>query len=89
MPRKSKFSDAQIIGAVKEVEGGATAVEVARKVGVSTETLSRWRAKFGGMTVSEAQEKRRLEDENRKLRSLVAQYALEVESMRVVLGKKW
>ena len=87
MSRKSKFSDAQIIAAVKEVKGGSTMIEVARRVGVSTETLSRWRAKFGG--VSESQEKRRLEDENRKLRSLVAQYALEVESMKVVLGKKW
>ena len=56
---------------------------------MSTETVSRWRAKFGGMSVTEAQDKRRLEDENRKLRSLVAQYALENESLKVALGKEW
>jgi len=89
MGRKSKFSDAQIIGFIKEIEAGAKASEVARRVGVSLETMSRWRAKFGGMSVSDAQDKRRLEDENRRLRSLVAQYALEVDSLKHVLGKKW
>ena len=89
MARKSKFSEAEIIGAIRDIEGGATQTEVARRMGVSTQTMQRWRAKYGGMTVSEAQDKRRLEDENRKLRSLVAQYALENESMRVALGKKW
>jgi putative transposase len=89
MPRKSKFSEAEIIGAIKEIEGGATQTEVGRRLGVSQQTMQRWRTKYGGMTVSEAQDKRRLEDENRKLRSLVAQYALEIESMKVVLGKKW
>ena len=89
MARKSKFSDAQIIGAIKEVEAGTSAKEVARKMGVSYETMNRWRARFGGMTVSEAQEKRRLEDENTRLRRLVAQFALEVDSLKVALGKKW
>lgn len=89
MARKSKFSDAQIIGAIKEVEAGATAKEVSRKMGVSYETLNRWRAKFGGMEVTEAQEKRRLEDENTKLKRIVAQYALEIDSLKWALGKKW
>ncbi len=89
MARKSKFSDAQIIGAIKEVEAGASAKEIARKMGVSYETMNRWRARFGGMTVSEAQEKRRLEDENSKLKRIVAQYALEIDSLKVALGKKW
>ena len=89
MGRKSKFSDAQIIGFIKELEGGAKVTEVARRVGVSTETMSRWRAKFGGMSVSDAQDKRRLEDENRRLRGLGAQYALEIDSLKHVLGKKW
>jgi len=87
--RKSKFSDAQIIAAIKEVEAGATAKDVARKMGVSSETMGRWRAKFGGMDVSEAQEKRRLEDENRRLRELVAKYALELQAVKDALGKKW
>ena len=89
MPRKSKFSEAEIIGAIKEIEAGAKQTEVARRIGVSQQTMMRWRAKYGGMTVSEAQDKRRLEDENRRLRGLVAQYALEVDSLKVALGKKW
>jgi putative transposase len=89
MARKSKFSDAQIIGAIKEVEGGATAKDVARKMGVSYETFNRWKAKYGGMNVSEAQEKRRLEEENAKLRKLVAQFALDIDTLKVALGKKW
>jgi putative transposase len=89
MGRKSKFSEADIIGAIRDIEGGTSQTEVARRMGVSTQTMQRWRAKYGGMTVSEAQEKRRMEDENRKLRSLVAQYALENESLKVALGKKW
>jgi putative transposase len=52
------------------------------------QTVQRWRAKYSGMSVPEVQEKRRLEEENRKLRSLVVQYALEVESIRIALGKK-
>ncbi len=89
MGRKSKFSEADIIGAIREIEGGAAQTEVSRRMGVSAQTMARWRAKYGGMTVSEAQEKRRIEDENRKLRSLIAQYALENESLKVALGKKW
>ncbi len=89
MPRKSKFSEAEIIGAIKEIEGGAKQTEVSRRIGVSQQTMMRWRAKYGGMTVNEAQEKRRLEDENRRLRSLVAQYALENDSLKAALGKKW
>jgi putative transposase len=89
MPRKSKFSDAQIIAAIKEVEAGATAKDVARKMGVSYETFNRWKAKYGGMNVSEAQEKRRLEEENAKLRKLVAQFALDIDTLKVALGKQW
>jgi putative transposase len=51
--------------------------------------VSRWRAKFGGMSVSDAQDKRRLEDENRRLKGLLAQYVMEVDSLKVALGKKW
>jgi putative transposase len=51
--------------------------------------MSRWRSKYGGMSVSDAQEKRRLEEENRKLRGLVAQYALDNESLKAALGRRW
>jgi putative transposase len=89
MGRKSKFSDAQIIGFIKEIEGGATGASIARREGVSLETMSRWRAKYGGMSVSDAQDKRRLEDENRRLKGLLAQYVMEVDSLKAALGKKW
>lgn len=89
MSRKSKFSEAEIIGAIKEIEGGATSTETARKYGVSLNTMQRWRARFGGMTVSEAQDKRRLEDENARLRRLVASYALDIDALKAALGKKW
>jgi len=89
MGRRSKFSEAEIIGAIKEIEAGAKQTEVCRRMGVSQQTMLRWRSKYGGMTVSDAQDKRRLEDENRRLRGLVAQYALEIDSLKHVLGKKW
>jgi len=89
MARKSKFSEAQIIGAIKEVEGGLSPKDVARKMGVSYETLNRWKQKYSGMTVPEAKEKKRLEEENTKLRKLVAQFALEIDSLKVALGKDW
>ena len=89
MGRKSKFSEAEIIGAIKEIEAGAKQTEVCRRIGVTQQTMLRWRAKYGGMTVSDAQDKRRLEDENRRLRGLVAQYALEIDSLKHVLGKRW
>jgi putative transposase len=89
MGRKSSFSEAQIIAAIREVEGGAKVGEVARKVGVSLQTMTRWRARFSGMSVPEAKEKRRLEEENAKLKKLVAQFAMEVDSLKSALGKKW
>ena len=89
MGRQSKFSETDIIAAVREIEAGATQSEVSRRLGVSKQTLLRWRQKYSGMTVAEAKEKRRLEDENGRLKKLVAQYALEVDSLKVALGKKW
>jgi putative transposase len=89
MPRRNKFSDAEIIAAIKEIEAGATVTQTARKLGVSMQTMLRYRAKFGGMEVSEVQEKRRLEEENRRLSRLVTKYALENEALKEALGKKW
>ena len=68
---------------------GAKVGEVARKVGVSLQTMARWRARFSGMTAAEAKEKRRLEEENAKLKRIVAQYAMEIDTLKVCLGKKW
>lgn len=89
MAKKSKFTDAQIIAYVKEVEGGAAVAEVSRRAGVAINTLQRWRAKFGGLEVSEAQEKRRLEEENRRLKQIVADLSLDNQALKAALGKKW
>jgi putative transposase len=89
MGRRSNFSEEQIVAAVQEIERGARQTDVARKCGVTTQTMIRWRAKYGGMTVSEAKDKKRLEDENRRLRQLVAQYALDNDALKAALGKKW
>jgi putative transposase len=89
MGRKSQFTEAQIITAIREVEGGAKVGDVARKVGVSLQTMARWRERFSGMTVPEAKEKRRLEEENARLKKLVAQFAMEIDSLKAALGKRW
>jgi putative transposase len=65
MARKSNFSEKQILDAVHEVEAGAKQADVARKVGITTQTLMRWRAKYSGTTANEAAERKRVEDENR------------------------
>ncbi len=89
MGRKSTFSEAQIVAAIREVEGGAKVGEVARKVGVSLQTMARWRARYSGMSVPDMKEKKRLEEENAKLKKLVAQFAMEIDTLKVCLGKKW
>ena len=89
MPRKSSFTDEQIIRALRDVDAGATPTEVARRVGVTPQTLARWRAKFGGMEVSDAKRLRSLEDENAKLKKLLADQMLDNAALKAVLGKKW
>ena len=80
MPRKSQFTEEQIIRALKEVEAGATGTEVCRRLGVSEQTFYRWKAKFGGMDVSDAQRLKALEEENRKLKLLLAEQRLDVQT---------
>ena len=89
MGRKSKLSEAQIITAIGEIEAGATATEIARRSGVSLQTMLRWKTKYSGMTVTEAKDKKRLEDENGRLKKLVAQFVMEIDSLKSALGKKW
>ena len=78
--RKSRFTEAQIIGILKQAEGGAKVDDLAREHGVSTQTIYNWRAKFGGLDVSEARRLRELEEENRRLKKLVADLSLEASS---------
>jgi putative transposase len=87
--KQSRFTEAQVIGILKEHEGGIKAADLARKHGVSQHTIFRWKAKYGGMTVSEAQRLKQLEDENRRLKHLVADLTLDNQALKAVLGKKW
>jgi putative transposase len=87
--KKSRFTEAQVIGILKEGEAGAKAPELARKHGISEHTFYRWKAKYGGMTVSETQRLKQLEDENRRLKHLVADLTLDNQALKAVLGKKW
>ncbi len=89
MPRKAKFTDEQIVRAVREVEAGTTQGDVARRLGVSQQTVYRWKERFGGMDVSEARRLRPLEDENARLKKLPADVMLDKEVLQTALAKKW
>ena len=84
---RSKHTEAQIIGAVKQVEAGRKADEVAREVGVSTHTIYAWKQKYGGMDVAEAQELKALRDENSRLKKLVADLPLDKDALQFVIKK--
>lgn len=87
--RTSRFTTEQMIGVLKEHEAGLKIAELCRKHGISEQTFHRWKAKFGGMEVSEAKRLKSLEDENRRLKQMVADQALEIQAIKAVLGKKW
>ncbi len=84
---KRRYTDEQIIGILKEHEAGITARELCRKHGMSDATFYKWKAKFSGMDVSEARRLRALEDENRKLKRLVADLSLDKMALEEVLKK--
>ena len=84
---KSRHTEAQMIGALKQLEAGRKAEDVAREVGVSKHTIYAWKAKYGGMDVSQAQEAKQLRDENTKLRKLVADLSLDKEALQSVIRK--
>ena len=86
---KKRYSDEQIIKAIKEHEAGAKVDDICRSLGISSGTFYNWRSKFAGMEVNEAKRLRELESENNKLERLLADKLLEVEAMKDVLSKKW
>ena len=87
--KKKRFTEDQIIGILREQEAGAKVGDLARKYAVSEATLYNWKAKYGGMDVSEAKRLKALEDENAKLKKLLADQMLEAAALRELLGKKW
>jgi putative transposase len=87
--RPSRFTEEQIIGMLKEQEGGAAAVDVCRKHGISSATFYKFKAKYGGMDVSDARRLKTLEDENARLKKLLAEQMLDNAILKDVAAKKW
>lgn len=87
--RKSRFSEEQIIRILKEHAAGLSASDVCRKHGISDATFYKWRSRFGGMEVSDARKLKALEDENRKLKKLLAESVLDVSTLKEMLGKNF
>ena len=87
--KRARFTEEQIIAVLKEHETGVKTTDLARKHGVSEATLYNWKAKFGGMDVLEAKRLRQLEDENAKLKKLLAEQMLDAAALRELLSKKW
>jgi putative transposase len=87
--KRTRFTEEQIIGLLKEAEAGAKTAELARRHGVSEATIYNWKAKYGGLEVSEAKRLRSLEDENAKLKRLLADTMLDNAALKDLLAKKW
>jgi putative transposase len=87
--KKSRYKEEQIIAVLKEVDAGAKLQDVIRRLGVSEQTYYRWKAKYGGMEVNDAKKLRALEDENRRLKQMVADQALDLQALKAVVANKW
>jgi putative transposase len=87
--RKSRFKEEQIVAVLKEAEAGVPVGELCRRLGVSEGTFYRWKAKYGGMDKNEARRLKTQEEENGRLKKIVAQQALDIDALKAVLSKKW
>jgi len=87
--KKSRFTDEQIIGMIKEQEAGSSTADVCRKYGISSASFYKYKAKFGGLDVLDARKLKALEDENAKLKKLLAEQMLDNAMLRDVNSKKW
>ena len=87
--KRSRFSEEQIIGILKEHQAGLSPAERCRKHGISDATFYTWRSKYGGMEVSDAKKLKALDEENRKLKKLLAESMLDQAALKELLTKKW
>jgi len=87
--KRSRFSEEQIIGILREQEQGMKTADVCRRHGISEGTFYKWKAKFGGLEVSEAKRLKALEDENRRLKNLLADAHLDIAMLKDINSKKW
>lgn len=87
--KKARFTEEQIIGVLREHEAGAKTADLGRKYGVSEATIYNWKSRYGGMDVSEARRLKALEEENARLKKLLADTMLDAAAMRELLSKKW
>lgn len=87
--KKSRFTDSQIIGVLKQAEGGAPVPELCREHGISSATFYKWRSRYGGMDVSMVARMKELEEENRRLKKMYADAQLSADLLKEALAKKW
>jgi putative transposase len=87
--KRSTFSDEQILAIVKEGEAGRKVADLCRTHGITEQTYYRWKSKYGGLELSEMQRLKQLEDENRRLKQIVAEQTLDLQAMKAVIAKKW
>ena len=87
--RTSRFTNEQIVQALRQAESGTAVVEICRKMGITETTFYRWKRRFAGLDVGEVRELKQLREENRKLKQLVADLSLDKTILREALGKKW
>jgi putative transposase len=87
--RRSRFTEAEIVGVLKEAEAGAKVGELCRRVGIAETTFYRWRKRYGGLEVDQAKKLKAVEEENRRLKRLVADQALNIQVLKDALGKEW
>ena len=87
--KRSRFTEEQIIAVLREAESGTPVKDLCRRAGISTVTFYKWKSKFEGMEISDVRRLRLLEEENGRLKKIVAQQALDIDALKAVVSKKW